>query len=120
MASVHEGIESLQSSNDVVIVRVPCIAHVIQLSLKDLLGKMKAIPKNDEAEQVWSDDRVDSLRARQQKREVVDTLNKVRRLDFIITYYTNLFLRSETLRFISMQVLSAGSHFTTYRQERQS
>jgi hypothetical protein len=83
MASVHEAIESLQSSNDVVIIRVPCIAHVIQLSLKDLLGKMKAAPKNDTAEQAWSDDRVDSLRARQQKREIVDTLNKVRHRDFI-------------------------------------
>ena len=57
---------------------------MIQLSLKDLLGKMKAAPKNDTAEQVWSDDRVDSLRARQQKREIVDTLNKVRHRDFII------------------------------------
>jgi hypothetical protein len=79
MAGVHEAIESLQqSSNDVVIIRVPCIAHVIQLSLKDLLGKMKAAPKNDTAEQAWSDDRVDSLRAREQRHEIVDTLNQVR------------------------------------------
>ncbi|EED11525.1 hypothetical protein TSTA_008210, partial [Talaromyces stipitatus ATCC 10500] len=64
MASVHEAIESLQSSNDVVIIWVPCIAHVIQLSLKDLLGKMKAAPKIDTAEQTWSDDRVDSLHSK--------------------------------------------------------
>ncbi|EED23220.1 conserved hypothetical protein [Talaromyces stipitatus ATCC 10500] len=84
MASVHEAIESLQSSNDVVIIWVPCIAHVIQLSLKDLLGKIKAAPKIDTAKQTWSDDRVDSLRARQQKREIVDTLNKVRSLAIYI------------------------------------
>ncbi|KAJ5393045.1 hypothetical protein N7465_012019, partial [Penicillium sp. CMV-2018d] len=29
------------------IIWVPCLAHVIQLSLKDLLGLMKANPKND-------------------------------------------------------------------------
>lgn len=120
MASVHEAIESLQSSNDVVIIRVPCIAHVIQLSLKDLLGKMKAAPKNDTAEQAWSDDRVDSLRARQQKREIVNTLNKVRHRDFILIHYPNLFLRFEALRFISTRVLSAESHSTTCKPRSQS
>lgn len=69
---------------------LPCIAHVIQLSLKSLLGKMKAIPKNDKVEQTWSDDRVEALRATQQKREIVHTLGK----------------RSETLRFILKQVLA--------------
>lgn len=82
MVSVYEALESLQSSNHVAIIRAPCIAHVIQLSLKDLLGKMKAAPKINTAEQTWSDDRVDSLRARQQKREIVDTLNKVRHRGF--------------------------------------
>jgi hypothetical protein len=118
--SVHEAIEGLQSSSDVAIIRVPCIAHVIQLSLKSLLGKMKAIPKNDTVEQTWSDDRVEALRATQREREIVYTLGKVRRPNFILIYNTNLFLRSEALRFILMQVLSARSHFTTYRQERQS
>jgi citrate lyase gamma subunit len=117
---VHEAFEGLQSSSDVAIIRVPCIAHVIQLSLKSLLGKMKAIPKNDTVEQTWSDDRVEALRATQREREIVYTLGKVRRPNFILIYNTNLFLRSEALRFILMQVLSARSHFTTYRQERQS
>jgi hypothetical protein len=87
--SVHEAIEGLQSSSDVAVIRVPCIAHVIQLSLKSLLGKMKAIPKNDRFEQVWSDDRVEALRATQQDREIVHTLGKVRRLNFILIYDTN-------------------------------
>jgi hypothetical protein len=120
MASVHDAIESLQSSNNVIIIRVPCIAHVIQLSLKDLLGKMKAAPKNDIAEQAWSDDQVDNLRARQQKHEIVDTLNKVRYCNFILIYYPNLFLRFEALRFILTQVLSAENHSTTYKPESQS
>lgn len=120
LTSVHEAIESLQSSNDVVIIRVPCIAHVIQLSLKNILGKMKAIPKNDTAEQTWSDDRVDSLRARQQKREIVDTLNKVRPLNLISFYLTNLHPRSEALQSSSMRVLNAESHSTTCKQRSQS
>ncbi|KAJ6096882.1 hypothetical protein N7486_007628 [Penicillium sp. IBT 16267x] len=39
-----------------------------------------ASPKNDTTESVWSDDRVRLLRARQQKHEIADTLNKVRGL----------------------------------------
>lgn len=81
--SVHEAIEGLQSSSDVAVIQVPCIAHVIQLSLKSLLGKIKAIPKNDRVEQAWSDDRVEALRATQQDREIVHTLGKVRRHKFI-------------------------------------
>lgn len=75
--SIQESLQSLELNNGSTIVRVPCIAHIIQLSLNDLLGKMKAAPKNENAEMNWSDDRVRSLRARQQKREIVDTLNKV-------------------------------------------
>ena len=36
--------------------RIPCLAHVIQLSLKDLLGVMKAIPINETTRAVWSED----------------------------------------------------------------
>lgn len=77
MASVQESIQSLELNNSSTIIRVPCIAHVIQLSLKDLLGQMKVNPKNETAEMEWSEARIQSLRARQQKREIIDTLNKV-------------------------------------------
>jgi hypothetical protein len=77
ISSIQESLQSLELNNGSTIVRVPCIAHVIQLSLNDLLGKMKANPKNESTEMEWSDDRVQSLRERQQNREIVDTLNKV-------------------------------------------
>lgn len=77
MSSIQESLQSLELNNGSTIVRVPCIAHVIQLSLNDLLGKLKAIPKNENVEMDWSDERFRSLRVRQQKREIVDTLNKV-------------------------------------------
>ncbi|CAP94930.1 hypothetical protein N7489_004599 [Penicillium chrysogenum] len=84
ISSIRESLQSLESNNGSTIVRVPCIAHVIQLSLNDLLGKMKATPKNEHAEMNWSEDRVRSLRVRQQKREIIDTLNKVRNLAIYI------------------------------------
>jgi hypothetical protein len=37
------------------IVRVPCMAHVIQLCLKQLLGHIRAVPKNKEVKTFWSD-----------------------------------------------------------------
>lgn len=77
MSSIQESLQSLELNNGSTIVRVPCIAHIIQLSLNDLLGKIRAIPKNESAEIDWSDDRVRYLRARQQKGEIIDTLNKV-------------------------------------------
>ncbi|OQE58765.1 hypothetical protein PENNAL_c0360G08151, partial [Penicillium nalgiovense] len=80
---MNEAIQSLELSDSSVI-RVPCIAHVIQLSLKDLLGQLKANPKNEMAETEWSEACVQSLRATQQKREIVNTLNKIRSLAIYI------------------------------------
>lgn len=77
VAAVNDSIKKLQIETDSTIVQVPCLAHVIQLSLVDLLGKIKASPRNDDAETEWSDDRVRLLRMRQQKHEIADTLNKV-------------------------------------------
>ncbi|KAJ6038667.1 hypothetical protein N7460_007384 [Penicillium canescens] len=80
IAAVNDSIRELQLKTDSTIIQVPCLAHIIQLSLIDLLGKIKASPKNDTAESVWSDERVRLLRARQQKHKIADTLNKVRGL----------------------------------------
>lgn len=82
IAVVNDTIQALKLNTKSAIIQVPCIAHVIQLSLNDLLGKMKASPKNDTAELEWKEDRVRALRARQQKREIADTLNKVSSLTF--------------------------------------
>ncbi|KAI9036657.1 uncharacterized protein KD926_001611 [Aspergillus affinis] len=76
IAAVNDSIKKLQIETDSTIVQVPCLAHIIQLSLVNLLGKIKASPKNDNAETEWSDDRVRLLRTRQQKHEIADTLNK--------------------------------------------
>lgn len=77
IAAVNDSIRELELKTDSTIIQVPCLAHIIQLSLIDLLGKIKASPKNDTAESVWSDEHVRLLRARQQKHKIADTLNKV-------------------------------------------
>ena len=76
MTSIQETIQSYGLSNTSIF-RIPCIAHVIQLSLKQLLGKIKANPVNKEAESEWSDERTQSLQSRRPTRQIVDTLKKV-------------------------------------------
>lgn len=87
MSSIQESSQLLELGANTAIIRVPCIAHVIQLSLKQLLGHMKAKPKNETTEMEWSEARSQSLQARQQKKEIVDTLNKVR---YIFNPYPNI------------------------------
>ncbi|KAJ5742120.1 hypothetical protein N7533_011529 [Penicillium manginii] len=103
IAAVNDSTKTLQQETDSTIVQVPCLAHVIQLSLTDLLGKIKAAPKNNNTETEWSEDRVHSLRARQQKHEIADTLNKVRGL---AVYINGSPQRKEA--FLNLQSNNAG------------
>ncbi|KAI9039304.1 uncharacterized protein KD926_009746 [Aspergillus affinis] len=54
MSSIQESVQSLNLDNNTSIIRVPCIVYVIQLSLKQLLGQMKANPKNEITEIIRS------------------------------------------------------------------
>jgi hypothetical protein len=62
------------------IIRVPCMAHVIQLCLKRL--HIKAAPQNNEVTNVWSDSQMRSLRSSTDHEGVACTLGKVR---FLLT-----------------------------------
>lgn len=77
MASVQDTIQSLALS-DASIFRVPCISHVIQLCLNQLLGKLKAVPVNSEAELEWSDECTQLPQPRHPTRQITYTLKKVR------------------------------------------
>lgn len=59
------------------IVRVPCIAHVIQLCLKQLLGHIKAAPRNKEIKTFWSDTQANGLKDSVNHGDVAHTLTKV-------------------------------------------
>ncbi|KAJ5152474.1 hypothetical protein N7492_009754 [Penicillium capsulatum] len=60
------------------IVRVPCMAHVIQLCLKQLLGHIRAAPKNKEVRAFWSDTQAIGLRDSANNGEVAHVLTKIR------------------------------------------
>jgi hypothetical protein len=76
MASLQESIQSQDFSSNATIIQIPCIAHVIQLSLNQLLGKMKVNPVNDSAKEC-SDQSTNPPQKESGSREIVDTLNKV-------------------------------------------
>jgi hypothetical protein len=67
------------------LVHIPCMAHVIQLSLNELLGRIKAKPKNDTVDMVWTDELQKASTQRSHiKGDITDTLDKVRRLAIYI------------------------------------
>ena len=77
MINVQETIQS-QSRSDTLIFRDPRIAHVIQLSLNGLLGKLKVTPTNNEVELEWSDERTHSFQInRSSSKQILGTLKKV-------------------------------------------
>jgi hypothetical protein len=86
--SIQESIQSLEPLNQTVLVRIPCLAHVIQLSLKELLGLVKANPNNDTADSEWSEAQVQSLRTTQEQRGITHTLSKVRESFIDHLYFT--------------------------------
>ena len=65
ISAMQGSIQSLDLGNNTPIIRVPCIAHVIQLSLKQLLRNMKGNLRNETAETIWSDSRLQELATRQ-------------------------------------------------------
>ncbi|KAJ6039228.1 hypothetical protein N7460_007260 [Penicillium canescens] len=77
--SIMKALDSLVLPDGTPIVRIPCMAHVIQLSLNELLGRMEAAPKNDREEMEWTDSESRG-KAHGEKKDIVLTLNKVRRL----------------------------------------
>lgn len=78
MANIRESIDELELPNQTPIVRIPCLAHVIQLSLRELLSLVKADPQNDTTDKQWSDTEAQSLDANQRQRGIFSTLSKVR------------------------------------------
>ncbi|KAJ6001218.1 hypothetical protein N7481_001627 [Penicillium waksmanii] len=81
--SIRGTLQSLELPNHKPIIRMPCIAHVIQLSLKELLGRMEANPRNEREEMEWT--KRDNG-ARRENREIVHTLSKSVLNDFCSQY----------------------------------
>lgn len=75
-------VDTLQQSlsYNVNVIRIPCLAHMIQLSLNQLLDRLKAVPLNDATETTWTDRQATLARANTRSRDISHTLNKVRYL----------------------------------------
>lgn len=86
---------------DISIVHIPCMAHVIQLSLNELLHRIKAKPKNDTVDIVWTDELQKASTQRGQKGDIANTLDRVRRLAIYINGSPQR--RAEFLRLQSME-----------------
>jgi hypothetical protein len=127
--------ESLLSSGAIStresIVRVPCMAHVIQLCLKQLLGHIRAAPKNKEVRRFWSDTQAVCLRDSLEHGDVAHTLAKVcltRKMttgifvkDFLLLMIDPVFCRlceckPTTTRCISMSSIGWNSAFPPPRR----
>jgi hypothetical protein len=116
MSTIQDSLQSLDVYHGATIIHIPCIAHVIQLSLKQLLGHMKANPKNETREMIWSEEQAQSARRKAQKRDIANTLRKVwihsaTKLTPSFISPPNYSFRFETSQFSSMQALSDGSPF---------
>ena len=81
MDSIRGTLQSLELPIHMPIIRMPCIAHVIQLSLKELLGQMEANPRNEREEMEWTKG---DNGARRENRGIVQTLSKVKMICFPI------------------------------------
>ncbi|KAJ6168144.1 hypothetical protein N7497_000987 [Penicillium chrysogenum] len=84
ITSIQESIQALELDEQITIIRIPCIAHVIQLSLNKLLSRIKANPKNQVVEREWSESRSQALRSSQRNKEIANTLENFRGLAVFI------------------------------------
>ena len=78
MKRTQESLSALDLPDQLSIIRIPCLAHVIQLSLKKLLGEMKANPKNKDHRRHWPEAEAEALHADRRCKEISGTLNRVR------------------------------------------
>jgi hypothetical protein len=92
--TLQDSLQSLELPEQTPIIRIPCIAHVIQLSLKELLSQMEVNPRNDREEMEWTERDEDG---QEENREIIHTLNKVR---LSLSYSTNY---SQSSRFDGLQ-----------------
>lgn len=72
--NIQNSLQLIGAPNQTPVIRVPCMAHVIQLSLKELLNKMEANPRNDREEMEWTEEENGT---QQEHGEILHTLNKV-------------------------------------------
>ncbi|CDM38445.1 Ribonuclease H-like domain [Penicillium roqueforti FM164] len=87
-------VEILALSDDIIIIaRIPCLAHVIQLCLNQLLTRIKAVPLNESAETKWTEKQSRLAQENAKQCQISSTLNKVR---YLAIYVNASLQRRET------------------------
>ncbi|OQE61520.1 hypothetical protein PENNAL_c0284G08124 [Penicillium nalgiovense] len=84
--AVQDSTDALNLPGSPVVVRIPCLAHVIQLSLRELLGSVKADPQNDTSDRTVSNIQAQarSLHGSKSQQVIMQTLTKIRGLAVFI------------------------------------
>ena len=75
--SLYKSIRQIDLPDSTKIIRVLCLAYMIQLSLKDLLSLIKANLKNDKTATVWSEENGSILQQAKLQKGIIYTLIKV-------------------------------------------
>ncbi|KAG0153076.1 hypothetical protein PDIDSM_2035 [Penicillium digitatum] len=70
-------------SDDTIITRIPCLAHVIQLSLNQLLARIKAVPLNESAETRWTEKQSRLAQENAKQSQISSTLNKTTNIKIV-------------------------------------
>ena len=90
MTAIQEVGQSLALDEDQLF-RIPCITQVIQLSLRELLGKLKANPVNNEIETIWGDTPQYLQQSNTQHcPDIVGTLQKVGEISSTLVFSRNI------------------------------
>ncbi len=85
----------------------PCLAHVLQLALRDLLSTVKAKPTNDSDVETWSDDMALSLHT---YFGVGAVLQKVCIMNAMTNYITTIITNTLSCRYGSLLDMSTPAH----------
>jgi hypothetical protein len=80
VASLQQSLLQQSLASGFNVIRIPYLAHVIQLSLNQLLDRLKAVPKNEHAETQWTDRQMALAKVNVQNRGISHTLQRMRDL----------------------------------------
>lgn len=104
---------------DNTIQHIPCLAHIIQLALKALLGKLRLRPTNDEFILNWEGEQqleeLNDLR-RSTNKGIPWVLAKVSYIKDIILIFILIFDRFGNLQFLLILVVNANIDLTLFRR----
>jgi len=103
--TLQQSLLQQSSSSGFNVIRIPCLAHVIQLSLNQLLDRLQVVPENETTETKWTEHQITLVKANAQsrKRDISHTLKRIRSLA--------VFIRASSQRrdsFISLQPPGQG------------